>query len=84
MSDTIKAWLNEQMVSADTYVAEELLASFLGEMDNGLAGDASSVAMIPAYVGAEGTDNTYLNCVHEGKEALVCVRCLPALIHGQH
>ena len=55
MSDTIKAWLNEQMVSADTYVAEELLASFLGEMDNGLAGDASSVAMIPAYVGAEGT-----------------------------
>lgn len=34
--------------------------------------------------GAEGTDNVYLNCVHEGQEKLVCVRCLPTLIHGQH
>ncbi len=34
--------------------------------------------------GAEGPENTFLNCVHEGKEALVCVRCLPTLIHGQH
>ena len=34
--------------------------------------------------GAEGPENTFLNCIHEGKETLVCVRCLPTLIHGQH
>lgn len=26
----------------------------------------------------------YLKCIHEGKEKLVCVRCLPILIHGAH
>ena len=32
------------------------------------------------------TDNEriYLQCVHEGEEKLVCVRCLPMLIHGVH
>jgi len=34
--------------------------------------------------GAEGADSTYLKCVHEGEEKLVCVKCLPVLIHGQH
>mgnify|MGYP001026933021 CR=1 FL=1 len=34
-----------------------------------------------------GTDNpqmVYLPCYHEGKEKIVCVRCLPVLIHGAH
>ncbi len=40
---------------------------------------------LKCYVcGAEGKDNVYLNCVHEGEEKKVCVRCLPTLIHGQH
>lgn len=26
----------------------------------------------------------YLKCIHEGKEKLVCVKCLPMLIHGAH
>jgi len=30
------------------------------------------------------TNVVYLKCVHEGKEKLVCVRCLPILIHGAH
>lgn len=34
--------------------------------------------------GAQDTDRVYLNCVHEGQEKFVCVRCLPVLIHGAH
>lgn len=52
MQDTIGAWLTKNMISAEVYDAEELLSSFLSEMEKGLAGDASSLAMIPAYVGA--------------------------------
>jgi len=26
----------------------------------------------------------YLPCYHEGKEKMVCTRCLPMLIHGAH
>ena len=26
----------------------------------------------------------YLRCLQEGEEKLVCVRCLPVLIHGAH
>jgi len=48
------AWLKEQKVAAAAYDAEELLAAFLDEMEKGLAGDASSLAMIPAYVGTAG------------------------------
>lgn len=34
--------------------------------------------------GATDDDRVYLKCVHEGEEKLVCVRCLPVLIHGAH
>lgn len=51
----IKAWLKDQMVAAEVYDAEALLAGFLDEMEKGLNGESSSLAMIPAYVGAEGT-----------------------------
>lgn len=54
MMNTINDWLKEQMVSAAAYDAKELLASFLREMENGLDGDSSSLAMIPAYVSADG------------------------------
>ncbi|VGO14200.1 hypothetical protein PDESU_02759 [Pontiella desulfatans] len=50
----IKAWLKTQMVAADAYDADELLAHFLDEMEKGLNGESSSLAMIPAYVGTEG------------------------------
>jgi hypothetical protein len=32
--------------------------------------------------GTEDKTTVYLKCVHEGQEKLVCVRCLPMLIHG--
>ncbi|MEE9368224.1 MAG: hypothetical protein V3V05_05095 [Pontiella sp.] len=49
----IKAWLKEQLVSVEAYKPEALLASFLEEMEKGLNGEASSLAMIPAYVGTQ-------------------------------
>ena len=51
----IKAWLNEQMVSTEAYQADALLARFLDEMERGLNGVGSSLAMIPAYVGIENS-----------------------------
>lgn len=50
----IKAWLKDQMVAAQAYDAEALLAGFIDEMEKGLGGEGSSLAMIPAYVGTEG------------------------------
>jgi len=50
----IPAWLKEQMVSPEAYDADALLAGFLDEMERGLNGEASSLAMIPAYVGTGG------------------------------
>ncbi len=50
----IKAWLKEQMVAAEAYDADTLLASFLDEMEKGLNGEASSLSMIPAYVDPAG------------------------------
>lgn len=50
----ILAWLKEHGVSAEAYDAEALLTSFLDEMEKGLAGAPSSLAMIPAYVGTDG------------------------------
>jgi len=50
----IQSWLKEQMVSADAYDADLLVERFLSEMQNGLNGEASSLAMIPAYVSSEG------------------------------
>jgi hexokinase len=50
----IHSWLREQMVSADAYDADILLERFLSEMESGLNGETSSLAMIPAYVSSEG------------------------------
>ncbi len=50
----INNWLKEQMVSAEAYDADDLIDSFLDEMEKGLNGEASSLAMIPAYVGVGG------------------------------
>ncbi len=33
--------------------------------------------------GAEEKERVYLRCIHEGEEKLVCVGCLPMLIHGK-
>ncbi|WP_372794734.1 hexokinase [Pontiella sp.] len=55
MSTNVDTWLKDKMISADVYSAEELLNSFLSEMENGLNGEGSSLAMIPAFVGADGT-----------------------------
>ncbi len=49
----INVWLKEQMVSAEAYEVDALLESFHEEMEKGLNGDASSLAMIPAYVGIQ-------------------------------
>jgi len=50
----IKAWLGKQRVAAEAYDVNALLAGFLDEMEKGLNGEGSSLAMIPAYVGIEG------------------------------
>lgn len=34
--------------------------------------------------GTSDKDRVYLPCIHSGVEKLVCVRCLPILIHGAH
>lgn len=34
--------------------------------------------------GISDNSRVYLHCIHDGQEKLVCVRCLPALIHGAH
>jgi len=51
----INNWLKEQMVSAEAYDADGLIDSFLDEMEKGLNGEVGSLAMIPAYVGTEGS-----------------------------
>ncbi|MDP6491334.1 MAG: hexokinase [Kiritimatiellia bacterium] len=50
----IQSWLKEQMVSVDAYDADALVERFLSEMERGLNGEPSSLAMIPAYVSSEG------------------------------
>jgi hexokinase len=50
----ISNWLKEQMIAAEAYDADVMLNSFLEEMAKGINGEASSLAMIPAYVNAEG------------------------------
>ncbi|QBG47578.1 hypothetical protein EGM51_09290 [Verrucomicrobia bacterium S94] len=54
MGEGVDAWLKERLVSAEAYEPEELLANFLEEMEKGLNGEESSLAMIPAFVGASG------------------------------
>ncbi len=34
----INAWLKERMIAAEAYDADQLLASFIDEMEQGLAG----------------------------------------------
>jgi hypothetical protein len=34
--------------------------------------------------GADDKTRVYLPCYAEGKEKIVCTRCLPMLIHGAH
>jgi len=34
--------------------------------------------------GSDDKEKTYLPCWNEGKEKIVCTRCLPMLIHGAH
>jgi len=48
-------WLKQNGLSAEAYDAESLLNQFLLEMQRGLDGQPSSLAMIPAYLGIEGT-----------------------------
>lgn len=55
MSMSVNDWLKEKKVSADVYDADDLLNRFLSEMEKGLNGEESSLAMIPAFVNAEGT-----------------------------
>ncbi|MEN7973502.1 MAG: hexokinase [Verrucomicrobiota bacterium] len=50
----IDAWLKEQVVSAEAYDADSLVDRFLDEMEKGLNGEGSSLAMIPAYVCTNG------------------------------
>lgn len=51
----ISAWLKEQRIAAEAYDAGKLLNDFLHEMERGLNGEPSSLAMIPAYVNSRGT-----------------------------
>lgn len=48
------SWLKAQMVGAEAYDPNVLLEGFAEEMERGLNGESSSLAMIPAYVGIEG------------------------------
>ena len=50
----IHAWLKEEKISAEVYDAEMLLAGFLDEMEKGLNGADSSLAMLPSYIGISG------------------------------
>lgn len=50
----LTGWLKEKMISAEAYDADRLLVDFLSEMEKGLSGASSSLAMIPAYVGIKG------------------------------
>ncbi|HEY5621113.1 MAG TPA: hypothetical protein VIR77_00790 [Pontiella sp.] len=50
----IHAWLMEEKISAEVYDAEMLLAGFLDEMEKGLNGTDSSLAMLPSYIGISG------------------------------
>ena len=47
----LRNWLKQHGLSAEAYHAEALLDQFLKEMQRGLDGKSSSLAMIPAYLG---------------------------------
>ena len=46
----IDAWLKEEQFSAEEYNAVELLHAFQQEMQAGLAGERSSLPMLPSYI----------------------------------
>jgi len=48
-------WLKDKGLSADAYNAEALLNKFFNEMQRGLDGKSSSLAMIPAYLKVQNT-----------------------------
>jgi hexokinase len=50
----VSVWLKGQKICAAATDADLVLAGFLSEMDKGLNGSASSLAMIPSYVGIQG------------------------------
>jgi hexokinase len=80
----IKAWLKEQMVATAAYDVEALLGSFELEMEKGLSGEASSMAMIPAYVGAASTlplDTPVAVIDAGGTNLRICIACFDK--HGQ-
>ena len=56
----IDLWLMEQRLSAGAYEGAEMLESFRVEMESGLAGASSSLAMLPTYLTplAEGVEGT--------------------------
>ena len=56
----IDLWLMEQRLSAGSYEGAEMLESFRVEMEAGLAGASSSLAMLPTYLAplAEGVEGT--------------------------
>ncbi len=50
MKIVLKEWLQANRLSAESYDPELLLDSFLTEMERGLSGESSSLAMIPSYI----------------------------------
>ena len=56
----IEAWLRDEGLSAAAFDGAALLASFQAEMEAGLAGEVSSLAMLPTYLSplAEGVEGT--------------------------
>ncbi|HEY5654055.1 MAG TPA: hypothetical protein VIR63_06795 [Pontiella sp.] len=50
----IQDWLKKRMIAASAYDADVLLKDFLSEMESGLRGEESSLAMIPTYINIEG------------------------------
>ena len=55
MKKTIDEFFNENdFVTADKIDRQAMIAAFLSEMEKGLAGEESSLRMIPTYVGVDG------------------------------
>jgi len=55
VNETLRKFLSHYRLLADQYDADEIVAAFHDEMDNGLAGKPSSLAMIPSYVSVPDT-----------------------------
>jgi hypothetical protein len=44
--------------------------------------DTGMTTAVCFVCGATDKERVYLQCVKDGEEKYVCVRCLPVLIHG--